>query len=171
MKNIRFSSISFSFLTVPEGLAPPTVMLIAHGYSFAWQLPARPNGIITRFTLYIGNSAVYNSTHTETVNITGAVVTTPQIYFLEAHNSAGSVVSETRVLDPLPEISYPEATIANLTIGQAVGVIVAVATALIILLLLLMLLATVTRLRKTEKPPAFLSHDFEIEKVGVVSLI
>ena len=155
--------------TVPEGLAPPTAVLIAHGYSFSWQLPARPNGIITRFTLYIGNSAIYNSSHAETVNITGATVTTPQTYYLEAHNSAGTAVSETRILDPIPEISYPEATVANLTIGQSVGVIVAVATALVIIMLLLMLLVTVGRLRKTEKPPSFLSHDFEIEKAGVVS--
>ena len=47
----------------------------------------------------------------------------------------------------------------------------AVATALVIIMLLLMLLVTVGRLRKTEKPPAFLSHDFEIEKAGVVSLM
>lgn len=155
---------------MPEGLAPPTVVLITHGYSFSWQLPTHPNGIITRFTLYIGSSAIYNGTALS-ANITGVVVTSPQTYFLEAHNSAGTAVSETRTLDPFPEVSDPEVTIVGLTIGQAVGVIVAVATILLVVLLLLMFVTTVSRLRKKDKPPAFLSHDFEVEKARVVCFI
>ena len=155
---------------MPEGLSPPTVVLITQGYSFSWQLPSRPNGIITRYTLYIGNSAIYNSTHADSVNITGAVVTTSQTYYLEAYNSAGSVTSDILTLDPIPDIGATETTVAGFTIGEAVGVIVVVATVIIVLFLILMSVVTVSRLRKkNEKPPTFLSHDFKSELTGVVS--
>lgn len=155
-------------IAAPEGLAPPTAVLITRGYSFSWQQPTRPNGIITRYTLFLGSSPIYNSSHADSVNITGAVVTSQQSYHLEAHNSAGSVVSETRTLDPIPEVSTGEVTVIGFTIGEAVGVIIAVATVIIVLLLLLMVAVSVTKSRKTEKPPAFLSHNFKVEQAGVV---
>ena len=155
---------------VPEGLAPPTVMFITNGYQFSWQLPSRPNGIITHYTLYIGSSPIYNGS-AMSVNITGVVIATVQTYHLEAHNSAGTAASETRTLDPLPEVSDPQATIVSLSIGQAVGVVISVATVLVIVLLLLMAVVQVSRMKRKEKPPAFLSHDFEFEKAGVVRLI
>ena len=156
---------------VPEGLAPPTVMFITNGYQFSWQLPSLPNGIITHYTLYIGTSPIYNGS-AMSVNITGVVIATVQTYHLEAHNSAGAAASETRTLDPLPEVSDPQAaTIVNLTIGQAVGVVIGVAAVLVIVLILLMAIVQISRMRRKEKPPAFLSHDFEFEKAGVVRFI
>ena len=158
-------------IAAPEGLAPPTVVLITRGYSFSWLPPTRPNGIITRYTLFLGSSAIYNSSHDDSVNITGAVVTSSQTYHLEAHNSAGSVVSETRTLDPIPEIGTSKATLVGFTIGEAIGVIVAVATVIVVLLLLVMVAVSVTRSRKTEKQPSFLSHNFKVEQAGVVRLL
>ena len=156
---------------MPEGLSPPMVQIITQGYSFSWQPPTHPNGIITRYTLYIGGLAIYNSTHADSVIISGVVVHAPQPYYLEAHNSAGTVASDTRVLEPIPELSNPEATVAGFTIGEAIGVIIAVATVIIVLMLVVMVAVTVRRSRKVEKPPAFLSHDFKKEHAGVVGFI
>lgn len=142
-------------------------MFITNGYQFSWQLPSLPNGIITHYTLYIGTSPIYNGSALS-VNITGVVIATVQTYHLEAHNSAGAAASETRTLDPLPEVSDPQAAIVNLTIGQAVGVVIAVVAVLVIVLILLMAVVQISRMRRKEKPPAFLSHDFEFEKAGVV---
>ena len=105
------------------------------------------------------------------MNITGVAIAAPQSYYLEAYNSAGAASSETQTLEPLPEVTDPEATVARLTIGQAVGVVTAVAVVLVVLLLLVMFVATVSRRMRTEKQPAFLSHNFEPEKAGVVRLL
>lgn len=164
-----FNTFILSY-AAPEGLAPPTVVLITRGYSFSWQLPTRPNGIITRYTLYLGSSAIYNGSRTDSINITGAVVTTPQTYHLEAHNSAGYVTSETRTLDPIPEVAATETTFVGFNIGEAIGVVIAVATVILVLLILVMVAVTVSRSRKKEKLPPFLSHDFKSERVGVVCM-
>ena len=97
-------------------------------------------------------------------------ITTSQVFYLEAHNSAGKATSAAQNLESIPDVQDPAASIGQFDLGEVVGGVTGFAVAFVVLLLLVMCAAMAIRWReKAEKLPSFLSHDFEVEKAGVVS--
>ena len=58
-----FIIIIFRFVshTAPEGLEPPTVSVTttSDDITFQWMLPAKPNGVIVNYSLYINDKLLY----------------------------------------------------------------------------------------------------------------
>lgn len=152
----------------PDGLDLPTYEYFESGVLFMWKLPGNPNGIITHYTLYIGNVVVFNGSslsHAQQVDFTQ-----PMNYSIEAFNSAGSTMSEFGVVIP------PSQTTSTLAPGLSVAItdliiIAAVLTVAILIALLSAMACGMVRVRQAvkEKPPSFLSLNFSSEIDGVVS--
>ena len=152
----------------PDGVQTPTFAHAPGQVQFTWRLPSSPNGIIIRYTLYLGLEVVYNSTQMLFTLIRN--ISQPANYTLEAHNLAGSAISNVGLLSVSPFL------VGGLRPGISVGItdaiIVCVVLTVVVLLVLLSILAAGMcrhRWGAKKKIPEFLSRDFSVENTAVVS--
>lgn len=61
---------NFYSVTAPEEVLPPRALAHADSLSVYWDPPRKPNGIITHYTLYKDDTAIYKGNDTA-FNITG----------------------------------------------------------------------------------------------------
>ena len=153
---------------VPEGLEVPMYAYFERGVNFMWNLPASPNGVITHYTLYLGNVVIYNGTslsHALEVDFTQ-----PMNYSLKAFNSAGSVTSDFGIVIPPTPITASLTPRLNVAITDII-IISAVLTIVVLVVLLSAMAYGTVRVRQAvkEKPPSFISLNFSTEIDGVVS--
>ncbi len=153
----------------PEGLSAPTHEHIAGGVILRWLLPVQPNGIITHYTLELNSVVVYNGT---TLVLTlHSPITAPTNISLTAYNSAGFITSSPIVIPPTNiEVSTlsPGLPVA-ITDAIIVCVVLSVCVVVVLLIVLIVGMRRSKRWSK-DKPPPFISLDFDAEKIGVVSL-
>ena len=153
----------------PEGVNIPTYSYFERVH-FSWSLPTTPNGIITHYTLYIGGVIIYNGS--SLARTLQSDITQPLNYSLEAHNSAGSTISEIGVVIPPSPVTITRAPGLSVAITDFI-IIAAVLTVSVLIVLLSAMTYGMVRIRQAakEKPPSFLSLNFSTEIDGVVSCI
>ena len=152
----------------PEGVNIPTYSYFERGVHFSWSLPTTPNGIITHYTLYVSSVVIYNGS--SLARTLQSDITQPLNYSLEAHNSAGSTISETGVVIPPSPVTITRAPGLSVAITDFI-IIAAVLTVSVLIVLLSAMTYGMVRIRQAakEKPPSFLSLNFSTEIDGVVS--
>lgn len=153
----------------PEGLQLPTYTYFERGVNFMWNLPASPNGVISHYTLYLGNVVIYNGTslsHALEVDFTQ-----PMNYSLEAFNSAGSVASDIGIVIPPTPFTVALTPTLNIAITDIIAISAVLTIVVLVVLLSAMAYGTVrVRQAAKEKPPSFVSLNFSTEIDGVVGL-
>ena len=152
----------------PEGLSAPTYEHIAGGVVLRWSVPSQPNGIITHYTLTRNSRVVFNESSL-IVTLHSAITVATNVS-LTAYNSAGFTTSPPAVIPPT---DIEGSTLSpGLPVAITDAIIVCVLLTVCVIVILLVLLAVGMKCNRRwgkDKPPPFISLDFDAEKIGVVS--
>ena len=80
---LYISILLFLFSLAPEGIRTPDVQRYPYSLFISWQIPHKPNGIITEYILSINNTEVYRGLN-QTFNLTGQAVYSRHVILLTA---------------------------------------------------------------------------------------
>ena len=78
---LSFNYFMHIFFVVPEGVRIPDVQRYSTSLFISWQVPRKPNGIITEYILTINDTEVYRGLN-KTFNLTGLAVYTRHVILL-----------------------------------------------------------------------------------------
>ncbi|KAM9466939.1 usherin [Clarias gariepinus] len=114
-ESLRASSLTTP-QAAPEDILPPRAVPHPDSLSVYWEVPRKPNGVLTHYTLYKEHTPIYQGNDTA-FNITGLGVYTPHTLLLSACTEAGctnsSVVTLSTAQLPPSHMEPPVLTVLD----------------------------------------------------------